>query len=621
MRCSHLRVEDLRAVIDAEDPRVVSGALQLAESRLDDRALFDAVISTAARKVPSLDMQLVLSLGAATDPRATQTILTLVSRYPEATELHDAAFTSLTTAHLKTALASLPAHPGLTSRFREQLLSLAVSSDQPSIVAAAIHSVAAEREPSEWHYNTLATLIDVCRKRSPDLNALPSEIRDRLHLVVRHAAKLAIDPARELSLRSAALRLLTDDLGDRSENQRALQQLLAPGETPTLRAAAARQLLHRFPAEAVPQLAAKWPQFTPAVREQLLDDLAQRTDLVHDFLSIIRDADVSIYVGARRRQQFMGSSNAQLAKLATEMFARTTSDSILDVVARYGEHAGTGDVGEGRRTFERVCATCHRLGNIGHAVGPELVALRHKSRAFLLNAILNPNGAVEDTYLDFQVETNDGRQFSGLLQTETANGLTLVGPDAKQLTILRSDIASLRATGKSLMPEGIDRDVTPQQMNSLLEFLQRYQPPRRQFAGNQPQVAPRRDDGSVRLLAIHAEIYGPNLRLEDRHSNLGYWASAADYAVWTVDIPEPTTFRVHLQYACDDNCAGNRVILSAHDQDLRLDVRGTGTWNNYHTSGMGELTLPRGQSRIVVRPDGQVRSYLLDLHQILLYPQ
>src|SRR5262249_20164187 len=70
-----------------------------------------------------------------------------------------------------------------------------------------------------------------------------------------------------------------------------------------------------------------------------------------------------------------------------------------------------GDVGRGERQFAQHCGTCHRLGQVGQAVGPDLASVRDKPADWLLAAILNPSRAVEARYLNYEATTRDGRLF------------------------------------------------------------------------------------------------------------------------------------------------------------------------------------------------------------------
>ncbi|MDP6502233.1 MAG: c-type cytochrome, partial [Planctomycetota bacterium] len=61
--------------------------------------------------------------------------------------------------------------------------------------------------------------------------------------------------------------------------------------------------------------------------------------------------------------------------------------------------------------------------------------------------------------------------LSGILVSETATSIALMGPEAKQETVLRADIVQLQTTGQSLMPEGLQQGLTPQQMADLIAWV------------------------------------------------------------------------------------------------------------------------------------------------------
>ena len=103
---------------------------------------------------------------------------------------------------------------------------------------------------------------------------------------------------------------------------------------------------------------------------------------------------------------------------------------------------------------------------------------------------------------------------------------------------MRADLDELLSTGKSLMPEGMEKELSPQDLADVIAFSRSISAPPKQFPGNEPQVAPARDDGSIRCLAIHARIYGPTLVFEEKYRNLGYWGSIEDHAVWSLDVPQ-----------------------------------------------------------------------------------
>jgi putative heme-binding domain-containing protein len=97
--------------------------------------------------------------------------------------------------------------------------------------------------------------------------------------------------------------------------------------------------------------------------------------------------------------------------------------------------------------------------------------LADKTPGDFLLAILDPNAAVEPRFISYDIETKDGRSLSGIINAETATTLTLVQPGGIQETILRSDTAEIRATGLSLMPEGLEQAMGVQDLADLIAYL------------------------------------------------------------------------------------------------------------------------------------------------------
>jgi putative heme-binding domain-containing protein len=132
----------------------------------------------------------------------------------------------------------------------------------------------------------------------------------------------------------------------------------------------------------------------------------------------------------------------------------------------------TGDSNKGRAVFEKTCATCHRVGTLGHSVGPDLTSVSHRSVEDLLYNILDPNMAINPKYLNFQVETKDGELVTGILDQESGQSVTLLQANELRTTISRKDISKMRSTGTSLMPEGVEAGLTPADLRDLIAFLQ-----------------------------------------------------------------------------------------------------------------------------------------------------
>ena len=280
-----------------------------------------------------------------------------------------------------------------------------------------------------------------------------------------------------------------------------------------------------------------------------------------------------------------------------------------------------GDPAAGKAVFVRACAVCHRMGDVGVDVGPNLGALAEKSPEALLIAILDPNRAFESRYAGFTVATVDGRLLTGLIGSETANAVTLRRQEGKEDVVLRRDIEEMAASGQSLMPEGLEKDVSPRDMADLLAYLEGSGSPPKSFAGNRPRMVKPSPDGTIVLLAADAEIRGDRLVYEPKHGNLGFWMAANDRATWRFDVAQPGKYAVWLDWACPHDAAGNALEINLGDQQIRHVVGGTGTWDDYALQRVGELELPAGPCRLEVRPCTPPRNALLDLRRIELRPR
>jgi putative heme-binding domain-containing protein len=101
-------------------------------------------------------------------------------------------------------------------------------------------------------------------------------------------------------------------------------------------------------------------------------------------------------------------------------------------------------------------------------------------KAELLTHLLDPSRGVEGNFVQYTVATSDGRILSGLLASETKTAIELVDAEGKTHTLQRADIEELTASKKSLMPEGFEKQLGPEGLADVLEFLTRPAPP----AGN-----------------------------------------------------------------------------------------------------------------------------------------
>ncbi len=274
-----------------------------------------------------------------------------------------------------------------------------------------------------------------------------------------------------------------------------------------------------------------------------------------------------------------------------------------------------GDVTRGQAVFTKQCSACHRVKGVGHEVGPDLAALKNRSPQALLTAILDPNAAVEDKYRSYNVLTADGIVTTGMIAEESSTAIEMRMQDGKSKSILRTDIDRIQSTGKSLMPEELEKTIPLADMNHLLAFLNEMGPPPKQFVGNTPVTVQPDQDGAIELAATSCRIYGDQIRFEPQYKNIGFWGHAGDHVEWTLAIGRAGKYDVWLDYACPTDAAGNEYVFSCGDQRLTGQIAGTGTWNDYRQVKLGTIELP--ESTAIARLSGNetLKKWLLDLRR------
>ena len=132
----------------------------------------------------------------------------------------------------------------------------------------------------------------------------------------------------------------------------------------------------------------------------------------------------------------------------------------------------TGESTRGKEVFTANCMQCHRVGDQGFAVGPDLVTVSQGGAEKILVNVLDPNREVNPQYINYIVETNDWETHTGLIASETAASITLRRANGLEETILRNGIESIRSDKLSIMPEGLEEAVNPQAVADLIAFLE-----------------------------------------------------------------------------------------------------------------------------------------------------
>jgi putative heme-binding domain-containing protein len=288
------------------------------------------------------------------------------------------------------------------------------------------------------------------------------------------AAAAARDEKCPVGERAAAARLL--GYGPFAVAAAPLQQLLAPQGPSVLQLAAVRALALQDDPKAAGLLLGPWTGYSPVLRREVLEALFARPERVAALLTAIEEKKVlPSQVEPARLEQLRKYPDAGLRQRAQALLAGQGSPDRRKVLEEYRAALDlSGDPVRGKELFKKTCSTCHRLENVGIEVGPDLLsALRNKARAQLLTDILDPSREVDPRYLNYLVTDKAGRTYTGMIAAETASSITLRRAEKAEDTILRSNIDTIEATAKSLMPDGLEMQLGKQDVADVIAYLQR----------------------------------------------------------------------------------------------------------------------------------------------------
>lgn len=176
-------------------------------------------------------------------------------------------------------------------------------------------------------------------------------------------------------------------------------------------------------------------------------------------------------------QQLRNLKNAEVDALLQKVWG-TTRVSSADKKAEIARvravfHAGgsqPGDASRGRAVFAKNCQQCHTLFGTGGRVGPDLTGSNRGDLDYILENMVDPNAVIPNDYLGWNIETKDDRSITGVLKEQTDRVVTVLTAN-ETLTIPRSEIATMRQSKLSMMPEGLLTPLRDQDVRDLIVYL------------------------------------------------------------------------------------------------------------------------------------------------------
>jgi len=217
----------------------------------------------------------------------------------------------------------------------------------------------------------------------------------------------------------------------------------------------------------------RWPELAARSRSELMTVMLTRADRIFALFKAVEERTVpASEFTSQQLQMLRAHRDPKIREQAIQLFGAPPAVKRDEVVKAFLPALQLrGNPANGKEIYLERCATCHRIGSQRQAVGPDLATVKTAGKETLLVNILDPNREVAPRYLNYTVETKSDESFSGVIVSESPSGITLRGPNGTETLVLRSQIDRMRASGQSLMPEGLETGLTPQDMADLIEYL------------------------------------------------------------------------------------------------------------------------------------------------------
>lgn len=416
-----------------DEPAIIPPLAAIAQKDAGDRWARLAVASSAGQRMP----ELVALLLQKTEPTATADA--------HAPRMLEEFCEVIGSSRQKRAVAELL---------------MAVQSKPRAVQSAVVRGLAEGVSRRGGSFTEFLSSVD-----DPQANTIARRILSDL-------TQAAQDPNASEGERLEALRLMAYDLS--SSTLSFLKGLIGDPDTSSpLKSAAIRALAGSHDPSLAELLLKTWRQLTPALRGEALDALLRRPERIKALLDAVelgklKPADIDPV----RAKRLMALKDKSLAERAVRLLKDSLPADRKEVLAQYRPALSLpADAMRGLEAFRKACAACHVVNGIGTAVGPDISDTRTKTPEMLLTDILNPNAAIDANYVAYTVLTRDGKQLQGIIAAESAASITLKRENNQTDTLLRADIEEIRSSGQSLMPEGLEKNLSVQEMADLLRFL------------------------------------------------------------------------------------------------------------------------------------------------------
>jgi len=479
-----LDLDSLALGLADPEPRVREQAIKLAEGRLvREPALLTKLVALAGDPDPMVRFQLAFSLGEAkNDPRAVAALAAIAVTDAQSVWARTAVLSSIAGRSLA-LLDRLANHAGFFAAppgeaWLDELAFLVGSDPKVAQARRMLERLNAAKVDSGPLMRAVLALARGRRRAGGSFQSLREGMSPALiHSLLAEATELA-GSSGPLDRRLVAIRLL--GLADAATARELFPRLLDARQPSAVQLVVLQTLAGLFDRDAARQIIDHWKSMSPAVRGEAVEVLFSRPEGIEAVIGAIESGAIPpSELDPARLRQLQTRSNPALRARAQKILAMdgAAARDRGQVILSYRpalEMAGHRD--RGLEVFVKTCATCHQAEGRGIDVGPNLATVTNRSPEDLLVHILDPNREVAPNFVNYNVAMESGRVLSGIIAEESAGALVLKRAEGASDVIPREQIEAVSSTGISLMPEGLEKGLSHQDLADLIAFVRSIRP-------------------------------------------------------------------------------------------------------------------------------------------------
>jgi putative membrane-bound dehydrogenase-like protein len=219
-----------------------------------------------------------------------------------------------------------------------------------------------------------------------------------------------------------------------------------------------------------------WSNFSPATRVVAAEAMVARRRWAMALLSAIEAKTLSAAdISPAGLRALVDSKDSFVRQRAAQAIGRVRPTNVdkQKLIEQKRQMIVSGpapDLEAGHELTRKTCLVCHKLYGEGAEVGPDLTGVGRSSLEALLANVIDPNQVVGKGYENVEIETKDGRTLSGRLVENTDTQVKLLASGPKEEIIAKSDMASMRVSELSVMPEGLEQ-MPEQDFRNMIAYI------------------------------------------------------------------------------------------------------------------------------------------------------